>query len=377
MDYTNLQAFLAPVDKKLISDGASFNDLQLGALINIYVDDFPDLDNVSLVILGIGEQRGSHDAAVFSTAPDVIRTQFYQLFHWHTEISIADIGNIKRGATMQDSYAALKTITSELLKNGKTVIILGGSHDLTYAQYQAYAMCKKVIEATVVDALIDLQEDTTVKSSGFLMDMFTVKPNFLKHYNHIGFQSYFVQPKLLETLDKLRFDCYRSGFVQENLEDMEPVLRHSDLLSIDISAIRHSDAPANMLSPNGFFGHEMCSLTRYAGMSNCISSIGIYGYQPEEDSHSLTARQIAQMIWYFIEGRFMQNKEAPLTEREAFLEFHVRFTDVETLFLKSKRTGRWWMQMPDQQFVPCTYKDYLAASSNEMPERWLRVQERF
>jgi len=34
------------------------------------------------------------------------------------------------------------------------------------------------------------------------------------------------------------------------------------------------------------------------------------------------------------------------------------------------------MQMPDQSFAACSYSDYLAASHNELPERWLRLQER-
>jgi len=41
------------------------------------------------------------------------------------------------------------------------------------------------------------------------MEMLTSEPNLVKHYNHIGFQSYFVHPRMLETMDKLRFDCFR------------------------------------------------------------------------------------------------------------------------------------------------------------------------
>ena len=99
----------------------------------------------------------------------------------------------------------------ELIDDGKTVIILGGSHDLTLAQYDAYAENKKIIEASCVDALIDLNLDSPFKHENFLMEMLTGEPNFIRHYNHIGFQSYFVHPRMLETMDKLRFDCFRVG----------------------------------------------------------------------------------------------------------------------------------------------------------------------
>ena len=75
-----------------------------------------------------------------------------------------------------------------------------------------------------------------ITSHSFLMDMLTAQPNFIGHYNHIGFQSYYVHPRMLETLDKLRFDFFRLGKVREHMEDMEPVLRTSDLFSFDISA---------------------------------------------------------------------------------------------------------------------------------------------
>ena len=46
------------------------------------------------------------------------------------------------------------------------------------------------------------------------------------------------------------------------------------------------------------------------------------------------------------------------------------------IFLQSKKTGRWWMQLPNKKFIACSYKDYVQASQNEIPERWLRAQER-
>ncbi len=198
----------------------------------------------------------------------------------------------------------------------------------------------------------------------------------VRHYNHIGFQSYFVHPRMLETIDKLRFDCFRVGMVREEIEEMEPVIRNTNLLSIDLSAIKHSDAPGSGGSPNGFTGEDACMLTRYAGMSPALSSIGIYGYNADSDEHQLTAKQVAQMLWYLIDGKSRSKQEAGMEEKHLFNEFHTAFTDVNTTFLQSKKTGRWWMQLPDKKIIACSYKDYLLASNNEIPERWLRAQER-
>jgi hypothetical protein len=208
------------------------------------------------------------------------------------------------------------------------------------------------------------------------MEMLTGEPNMVRHYNHIAFQSYFVHPRMLETMDKLRFDCFRVGNVREELSEMEPVIRNSDMFSFDIAAIKNSDAPASACSPNGLTGEEACTLMRYAGMSPSVSSAGIYGFDAGKDSGDLTALQIAQMLWYFIDGKNRSLQESALNERQNFNEYHTAFAEVDTVFLQSKKTGRWWMQMPDKKIIACSYKDYLFASRNEIPERWLRAQER-
>jgi formiminoglutamase len=233
-----------------------------------------------------------------------------------------------------------------------------------------------VVEAACIDAQIDLRSESPVRSENFLMEMLTSEPNLVRHYSHIGFQSYYVHPRMLETMDKLRFDCYRLGVAKENMDEMEPVLRNTHFASFDISAIKYSDAPANRQSPNGFTGEEACMLTRYAGMSPQLGSFGIYGYEPGQDLNELTARQIAQMLWYFMDGKSRNKQEAPLTDRHHFNEFHTAFAEVDTVFLQSKKTGRWWMELPNKKLIACSYNDYIMASHNEIPERWLRVQER-
>jgi arginase family enzyme len=375
-DYLNISDFLSPVDVHQISNDEGYKDGQLGKSVDVYDEEFPDLEDVQVVLVGCAEQRGSGLVGSESLAPDLIRRHFFQLYYWHTDIRIADVGNIRTGSSFTDSYAALKTVVNELINDRKTVIILGGSHDLTLPQYQAYAHNKKLIEAACIDALIDLNIDSPFRHENFLMEMLTAEPNFMRHYNHIAFQSYYAHPRMLETMDKLRFDCFRVGHVKESIDEMEPVIRNCDFVSFDISAIASAYAPANTISPNGLDGEEACVLMRYAGMSPSVTSIGIYGYNPQHDRDELTAKQVSQMIWYILDGRSRAKREAQLAERDSFNEYHLAFAEVDTTFLQSKKTGRWWMQLPDHRYIACSYKDYLLASSNEIPERWLRAQER-
>ncbi len=371
----NIADFLEPVSLSEISMDEEYHDGQFGREIAIYENENSDISDADIVIVGCAEQRGAGPSKKI-VSPDIIRREFYKLYNWHKSLKIADAGNIRTGAALTDTYAALKTVIKEINASGKTALIIGGSHDLTLAQYGAFIDRKQLIEAACVDAKMDLNMNSPAKADHFLMEMLTGEPNFIRHYNHIGFQSYLVHPDMLETLDKLRFDCFRVGKVRENMEEMEPVIRHANLFSFDISAIANAFAPVNTMTPNGFTGDEACALMRYAGMSAEAISVGIYGYDANKDHQNITAKQISQMLWYFFEGKSRGNREALIEDKDAFNEFHIAFGEIATTFLQSKRTGRWWLQLPDQQYIPCSYSDYVMASNNELPERWLRAQER-
>jgi formiminoglutamase len=212
----DFQDFLEPLSLAIISEDEGYIDGQIGKHILTSETEYFDVNDADVVLVGVVECSGNAGSKKENNAADVIRKQLYKLHYWHAEIKIADIGNIKKGATLNDSYAAIKTVLEELYIRKKTVVIIGGSHDVTLAQYLAYKSTNQMLEASCIDAYINLNTESRNPADTFLMEMFTGEPNLLKHYNHIGFQSYFVHPRMLQTIDKLRFDCYRLGNVLDN-----------------------------------------------------------------------------------------------------------------------------------------------------------------
>lgn len=349
---------------------------QLGTkIVKLYsIED--QIEDVDIVIIGCGGQRGA-GLEHTSLAPDAIRSELYQLYCWHDTLRIGDAGNLILGATIGDSYSALATVCAELIQAGKKIIILGGSHDLTLGQYKAYQRLQRLCNVAVIDAKIDLLDEESVSDKGFLMELLTGRNNFVRQYTHLGFQSYLVDPNVLQTMDHLRFDCVRLGVLKEDMSLVEPDLRGANMVSIDMMALRQSEVPyLRGASANGLFNQELCELTRFAAMNNEWHSIGFYGYQPENDVDDVGAKAIAQAIWYLFDGWYAQQMEAPLDNKDAYETHEMILTEIQTQFLKSKRTGRWWMQIADGSFIPCSYKDYLIAASNDIPERWLRANER-
>jgi len=190
-------------------------------------------------------------------------------------------------------------------------------------------------------------------------------------------------------MNKLYFDVYRLGQVRDKIEESEPVIRQADMLTFDMTAIKHSDAPANPnASPNGFYAEEACQMMRYAGMNDKLSSLGIYEINPQYDESGKTAHLAAQMIWCFMDGFYNRKNDFPNRTSPDYTRFHVILQDekYEINFYKSKKSDRWWMEIPypphkDLKFerhtlIPCSYKDYEMATNNEIPDRWWQTYQK-
>lgn len=188
--------------------------------------------------------------------------------------------------------------------------------------------------------------------------------------------------------DKLFFNAQRLGMIAGKLDQAEPVIRAADMVSFDIGAIRASEAPGNANAlPNGLYGDEACQLARYAGMSDKCSSVGFYEFNPMFDPMGHTAMLVSQMIWCFVDGYYNRKKDAPLYPKSAYIIYRtpLEHDDHELVFVKSKKSDRWWMQVPyfgtksiNERYylVPCRYEDYQMAVSGEMPDLWWRTHQK-
>lgn len=390
----SLSDFFSPVNVSKFSPKEGYHSSHLGEKIVTYETDFPDLDSqqFDVAIVGVLDDRGAINNQGCALGPDYIREKLYTLNEGTNKTNIVDLGNIKAGAKLTDTYIALKMVVAELVKNNIFPIILGGGQDLTYAQYMAYEELEQKVDLVVIDAQFDLDESATdtiaTNSVSYLNKIFLHQPNYLFNFSNLGYQTYFVNQDSLRVLDKLFFDAQRLGEISGAVHIAEPILRNADMISFDISSIRASDAMANSnAGPNGFYGEEACQLCRYAGYSDKLSSIGFYEFNPAFDQNGQTAMLLAQMVWCFLDGFYNRKKDIPLKPKADYLIYKTSLKENahQLIFIKSKKTDRWWMQVPYPalgsknerfHFVPCLYEDYQLAISGEMPDLWWRTYQK-
>lgn len=380
--------FLSPVNDAAIAHLVLHSPFCFGKTIRIHSEQegFPSLKNVKIAIFGVQEDRNSENNFGCGDNLHYIRRKLYQLFPGSWGLEIADLGNIKRGNKVADTYFAVSELITSLLKKKIIPIILGGGQDITYVNYRAYDALEQSVNVTAVDSRFDLGNlEDELTSQSYLSKIIMQEPNNLFNYCNVGYQTFYNSQGEISLLEELYFDTYRLGKAKQ-LENVEPAFRDADIVSIDIGAVRQSDAPANNnASANGFYGEEICAITRYAGLSDKVTSFGIYEYNSRLDNNHQTANLIAQMIWYFIEGVSLRAKDYPFSGKENYQKFTVLMEDDDPMiFYKSHKTGRWWMEiniLSDNKYkrhalIPCTYNDYITATEQKIPDKWFKAMKK-
>ena len=343
----------------------------------------PNIKDKKLAILCILENRRSSSENDFINI-DGFRKSFYNLFPGQWQHEIVDLGDLKAGHSFQDTCYALKGVLSFLYENKIIPIIIGGSQALTYIQYRAYDDLKRMVNIVNIDACFDMgNSNEDLDASNFISKAVLEQPYNLFNYATLGYQTFFNPKEEIELVEQLNFETYRLGEITENLQLSEPVLRDADIVSVDLNAIQVSElSKKENGSANGFNGREICTLTRYAGISEKVSSFGCYEFDLNSQQNK-TSNLLAQMIWYFIEGVNFRVEENAELDSKYYQKFSVLQDEQEIVFYKSLKTGRWWIEIPffqnvnnklkKQALLPCTLKDYEATMGGSLPERWLKA----
>ncbi|MEN9981084.1 MAG: hypothetical protein RL542_871 [Bacteroidota bacterium] len=376
--------FLSPLNTEILEYIEVLSSQQLGSKVVLHTsEEFPEVSKVTIGIIGVLENRGNTKGN-----PEIdllaIRKELYGLFPGNWDASIADFGDIMAGNSKEDTYFALKKVASYLIKNKIIPVVIGGSQDLTYALYRGYDDLEQMVNLVAIDSRFDFgKESDVISASSYLTKIVIEEPNNLFNYCNIGYQTYYNSQEEIDLVEKLFFDAYRLGEVSNTIAIAEPVFRDADLVSIDMNSVKSSDS-GNFAEfiPNGFNGKEICALARYAGISDKVTSFGVFNHNDTKQESVL----IAQIIWYFIEGFHYRSNEYPFGSRENYLKYIVPSEDEELIFYKSDKTDRWWIEIPfvtngnnklkRNTLLPCSYEEYLAACDQELPERWWKAQRK-
>ena len=106
--------FLKPINDEVLELVSGLNSQHLGSKIVLHTSEqFPDLNKIKIAIIGVLDNRGD-SKAISDVDLTAIRKEFYSLYPGNWEASIADLGDILPGNSIEDTYFALKSVVSTL-----------------------------------------------------------------------------------------------------------------------------------------------------------------------------------------------------------------------------------------------------------------------
>lgn len=362
----------------------------LGTIINTHTaDGFPAINKDGIALIYAPEFRNGVPE-LHKKSDDRFRHSFYDYFpgiNWRYDLY--DLGNLLPGESVEDTYFALRQVTAELVKKNIIPVIIGGTQDLTYAMYQGYEELEQLINVMSIDSKLDLGDpEQPVEKDAFVSKLLMHRPCFLFNYSVVGYQAPMVRQSEVDLFEKLYFDTVRLGEFTANPRVAEPLLRNSDLLSIDLQSIKSSEFSGDYYkAPNGFTNQELCQLARYGGISDKLTSLGLFNLLPGNISDA-AHHEVAQIIWYFIDGVEQRVGDFPIGSKKEYTRFTVFLEAIQhdLVFFKSNKSERWWMEVPyppkegvryeRHHMVPCNKADYDAALENDIPNLWWRTYQK-
>lgn len=311
--------FLDEPDQSLIYRRSEREDSRLGGIVETRRAKFGE--NFKAVIIGFPYDEGTvrnKGRAGSASGPDEFRRAFYKLTPTKSsaltdaDVRIFDAGNIKRHLKLEDALSKLEGVTNYLLRYGYTPIVVGGSNDLSYADFRACDAVRARCGAINIDSHLDVRDFSKGINSGtpyrMLIEEKTLRGTDFAEY---ATQEFVNSREHLTYVRAAKAQVYSltqirsKGNSEAFMEAYRSVSREPEsvYVSFDIDSVRSSDAPGvSAPTPTGLTAEEILECAYLAGGEAKTAMIDICEFNPKFDADGHTAKLCALIAANFLAG---------------------------------------------------------------------------
>lgn len=293
------------------------NDPRLGEIVRHDDDGYGAAD---IVILGCPQDEGvlrNKGRVGAAEAPDAIREQFYKLTTFNIKRRIFDLGDVRLNSNLEDAHETLTAVVSQVIRDGKRVIVLGGGNDISFADGRAMAEVygPEWWIGVSIDSHLDVRlADETNSGTPYrqLLDGGHLLPEY---FYEVAFQTHFCSPVYYSYIrdlgvNRINLELLRSRD-EADLELKEGIrqkfIGHSSSMNtffgFDMDAVRSADAPGtSAASPLGLRAGEFITLVKYAASLANTKIIEFTEVNPKFDIDNRTTKLVAIGMHRFCTG---------------------------------------------------------------------------
>jgi formiminoglutamase len=293
------------------------NDPRLGETVH---SDPAQYDLADIVILGCPQDEGvrrNNGRIGAADAPNAIREQFYRLTTFNINRNIFDLGDVRLGDSLEETHDTMTAVVTQVLQDGKRLIVLGGGNDISYADGRAMAEAFGAEQwiAVNIDAQLDVRIADERNSGTAYRQLLDEKLLLPKFFYEVGYQSHFCSPVYYEyirdlgihriSLELLRSreeaDIELKEMIRENFIGQSSSL--STFFGFDMDVVRSADAPGTSApSPLGLRAGEFITLVKYAASLANTKIIEFTEVNPKYDADNRTTKLVAIGMHRFCSG---------------------------------------------------------------------------
>ena len=304
-------------ESTLFFERKDLNDPRLGEVVGREESDYSGSD---IIILGCPQDEGvrrSGGRVGAADAPDAIREQFYRLTTFNIKKRVFDLGNVMIGQTLEQAHDTLTAVVTQILQDGKRIIVLGGGNDISYASGRAMAEVfgPECWIGVNIDSHLDVRIAEQRNSGTPYRQLLEEKLLLPTYFYEVGFQTHFCSPVYYEYIrslgvHRISLELLRSRAEADvELKEMirEKFIGHSSSLNtffgFDMDAVRSADAPGTSApSPLGLRNGEFIQLVKYAASLANTKIIEFTEVNPVYDVDNRTTKLVAIGMHRFCTG---------------------------------------------------------------------------
>ena len=276
-------------------------------------------DTTTIALLGYSSDEGvkrNLGRVGAAMGPDAIRKQLGKMAnHLKPNTQLIDFGNLEcKDENLEKLQADLSSSVSTLIENKTIPIILGGSHDLAYGNYNGLATHLKSGEKLGIinfDAHFDLRANTNGNNSGTPFYQIAVEQEAKNEeikYMALGIRKDantkelfdFAESKKVNYLLQEHFSINYLEHVQLRLiqfmEDVDYIYT-----TIDLDGFSSAFAPGvSAASPMGFYPDVVLESLKLIIESGKLLGLDVVELNPNYDIDNQTAKLAASLVHYVI-----------------------------------------------------------------------------
>lgn len=293
------------------------NDRRLGEVVLTTQETYA---RASVVLLGLPQDEGvarNGGRIGASQAPDAIRQAFYKLVDI-PRLSLFDLGNTRLADTLEATHDRHQAIVEHVLRDGKTLVVLGGGNDTSYPDALAVS---RVMARDVLAFNIDAHFDVRIapqRNSGTpyrqLLEENALAPT---HFHEVAYNPSANSPIYIDYLRQKGVAAHSLAQVQARGIGalLESILSANTARAIfwgvDMDVVNAAEA-MGVSAPNalGLTAHELITLAQVAGRERRTKLFEITEVNPAYDSDGRTSRLAAVAIWHFLQEQATHTQDS-------------------------------------------------------------------